>query len=167
MCFCWVYAFLIPEVLLAPEADKHFQVYVSVTSDDQKAFIESHIKRELRALHDVEIASWDTAEYFLTIVVLEQIYKSGGKTGGISIAYCWYKRNPVPKGFRNLKLPYLTDEGVKSYWESRDKSFSFSAPRLGVMNYYTKNLDTACKSIVADFDQALLEKRREMRRELR
>lgn len=150
-----ILVFLVPGVLFAPEADKSFQVYVSVTSKDQKAFIESHIKRELRSLHDVEIASWDTAEYFLDIVALESEYKSGRKTGDISVAYCWYRRIPLPKDYRgNLIDP----EFHQSFWDAWDKYNSFRKPHLGVMNFSTKELDAACKTIVAKFDQAMLER---------
>ena len=159
--------FLIPGVLLAPELDKHFQVYVSVKSEDQKAFIESHIKRELRALHDVEIAPWDTAEYFLSIVALEMKYQSGEKTGGISIAYCWYKRDPVIKDFINPKPSFdMTDEFYETWWDEQNKHRSFSQPQLGVMICPTKELDTTCKIIVADFDQTMIEVERRLIRSL-
>ena len=158
-----ILVFLVPGMLLAPEPDKRFKVYVSVSSEDQKAFIESHIKRELRSLHDVEIASWDTAEYFLVIVALEGNYKSGQKTGGASIAYSWYTRMPVIQQMRAPKPDYLSDNGYKSLWDSQDKYNSFTTPYLGVMNCATKELDAVCKEIVVSFDQAKLESSRSKR----
>ena len=151
-----------------PITDMRFKVHVSVSSDNQKAFIESHIKRELRALHDVEIVSWDTAEYFLTMVALEGEYTSGRKTGGISIAYCWYERNPVPKDFRNPKPPFNFPDHKsanainKNFWDRHDKHNSFTEPRLGIRHAPTDELDDVCKRIVAIFDQAALEGTRKL-----
>ena len=186
---CIIFFFTIPAVLLAPEPNRRnpydgvldsikpkspadvkksledlirdirFQVYVSVTSENKKAFIESHIKRELRALHDVNIASRDKATYFIDIVSLENINR-------ISVAYCSYKRVPIPEVLKAPKPDFLTDKDYKDVWKFRNKLYSFSEPHLGVISYPIKDLDEACKSIVAKFDQALLESQRESNQEL-
>ena len=157
--------FLVPGVLLAPEPDTlfqvPFQVYVGVTSDDQKVFIESYVKRELRSLHDVEIASSDKATFFLDIVAQEHIRANGLKDGNTSIAYCHYQRAPASKFMRS------SSSAFEAMWEDQDKFFSFTPPELYVMVWNTDNLAEACKRIVAALDQEALEPKREANRRLK
>ena len=70
------------------KSNEKFEVEVLVQCDDEntKAFIESHIKRELRSLRDVEVARF--GEYELSIIAIEFEYKtSGRKSGEIALAY--------------------------------------------------------------------------------
>ena len=67
-----------------------FQVYVSVTSNDDeslKPLIESYIKRELRSLQDVNIVyTPNLGHHEILVVVSEGKTKSGHKAGGIALA---------------------------------------------------------------------------------
>ena len=86
-----------------------FKVDVSVTCDDEniKSAVESYIKRELRALRDVDIVPKfddktfllnEDATYFLNMVVVED-ETIGGRKLGYDIAYCYYSRVARPPRF--------------------------------------------------------------------
>ena len=74
---------------LASETQLRFQVYVSVGGDNETitTLITSHLKRELRALGDVDIVGYnDDWRYMIDVFYLEHKTKSGVKTGNLSIA---------------------------------------------------------------------------------
>ena len=122
------------EVLPADTAEK-LKVYVAVTIEDEntKAFIESHIKRELRSLQDVAIVGFADAQYEVRIVAIEQVSKSTGrKLGNIAVSYNFLTKH------------YFADN---AYYE----------PILGIQAGMTDDLDKLCKSIITKFDVQILE----------
>ena len=143
-------------VFIGQAADVRFKVAVFVTCKDEhtKTFIESHIKRELRALVDVDIVKEKDALYFLSVVAVEPVYKSTGrKVGDIAIAYNYYKLYaPL-----DTEINSLPDGFIKLYIENR---LLFHAPQLGVYTCDKPDLDGTCKEIVVQFDQNQLEPRR-------
>ncbi|MDE0326382.1 MAG: hypothetical protein OXN27_20860 [Candidatus Poribacteria bacterium] len=142
------------------KSNEKFEVEVSVRCDDEntKAFIESHIKRELRSLQDVEIA--DTGRYRLSILAIEFTYKtSGRKSGEIALAYVVERRFNAGPTARKLLDAY--EAGTKDYDEAIDMVLDFLHLRdkvnLGLQVGMTDDLDKICKGIVVDFDTERLE----------
>lgn len=148
---------------LAPEEQKpKFKVEVLVTCKDEntKAFIESHIKRELRSLQDVEIL--DIAPtYILSIVAIEFEYgTSGRKTGDIALG-SQFLRYYSP--FVEVsELARASPVGSTERFTLANASFELplfaydkAEHRLDVGN--KTRLDELCKSIVVKFDTKMLE----------
>lgn len=126
------------ELLPADTAEK-FKVYVAVTIEDEntKAFIESHIKPELRSLQDVAIVGFEDARFEVCMVAIEGISKSTRR-----------KLEDITISYNFLTKHYLTDH---AYYE----------PVLGIQTAMTDGLDKMCKIIVAKFDVNTLEPKRE------
>ena len=147
----------------ADDADFRFKVDVKISCDDEniKSTIESYIKRELRALRDVDIVTKfgktgvdnEDAVYFLEIVVV------GDRITGYSIAYCFYSRVAHPPRLDHIHG--LTE--VKDYLEGV-KLLAVIPPTLGVMRGPAETLKEACEHIVVNFDTKLLDFTRTMRR---
>ena len=69
---------------LASQTQHRFKVCVHVSGDDETttSLLKSHLKRELRALGDVDIVGWDGDWEFRIAVVYHEIKTKGGvKTG--------------------------------------------------------------------------------------
>lgn len=140
-----------------------FKVYVHITCRDinTKASIESHVKRELRSLQDVQnVAKSEDAYYELRIVALESVYKQNGRnTGDISVAYM---------SARKFRLSAFKNSLTNAGWESLkdlDDGLYFP-PTLGVQTAMTTDIDKISKSIVVYFDTVELEPIRKNRSEL-
>ena len=132
-----------------------FKVNVSVSVKDEltKSFIESHIKRELRSLRDpIDVVPFSEALYFLRLTVVESSYLTGGKTGDISIATCYFMRSQTPD--------FMINPDHKEAWKTLYANTTFTEPTLLCHQYPKGRWEEACKSIVASFDQNLLEKTR-------
>ena len=144
----------------APEKQKpKFVVEVLVECDDEntKAFIESHIKRELRSLQDVEIATV-VGEYQLKIVAEEFKDKaSGQKLGTIALA-CEYVRIYNPSGVIN-KLMDIYPVGTDGFHIAKEFNliFLYDKTGLSLASGMTDHLDKICKDIVVNFDTGMLE----------
>ena len=144
-----------------PEKQKpKFRVAVLVGCDDEntKSFIESHIKRELRSLQDVEIVGIGIAGgYNLSIVAIE-MKSSGRKNGTIAVSYVFTKtfdpfslRDKIKKLAKGNILPLQLDGEVTDLmWLHED-------PTHGLRTGITDALDKICKGIVVDFDTKMLE----------
>ena len=152
----------------APEQSK-FGVVVSITCEDEslKNLIESNVKRELRALHDVEIVElWgDVYTYELTIVLLEN-ERNGTKTGQLSIATMYMRKIPVRalEPYFSKPFPYdisadpniHTDPNISLPFYGGNYNLRVNShPRADVKNY--------AQSIVAQFDIEMLEPQRKKR----
>ncbi len=131
-----------------------FKVHVDIHCEDKntKASIESHIKRELRSLQDVQIeAGSKDAGYGLMIIALEGKYEqTGQKSGSMSIAYMFLQKFRM-RMYKGL----ITNAG----WEVL-KSFEnelYFPPILGVGNYNTDTIYKVGKDIVVRFDTQILE----------
>ena len=149
------------------KSNEKFEVEVSVRCDDENttAFIESHIKRELRSLQDVEIVPLgNLGRYELTIVAIEHTV-SGRKTGGISIATMFERKfinaGPIMSQL-NHELTRRYQKHTEDYkkamlmldreiWDLRDKTL------VRVAGGMTDRLDKICKDIVVSFDTKMLE----------
>lgn len=142
---------------------KKFAVELLITCDDEntKAFIESHIKRELRSLHDVKLTNIAIlGDYRLSITAIE-LKSSGRKKGSIAVAYLFMRTfdfspiwNRLEKQLENDKeMQFLTDNLM---WLYEDPIHFL---RVGM----TDNLDSICKDIVVDFDTEMLEPDRKSR----
>ena len=107
---------------------QNFKVFVRVGTEDEnkmeKQIIESHIKRELRALGDVIIVDFDDDwQFSIDIIALGHTYKDGSKASGISIAKSVNVR--VPKTlFKSYDFPLryipVYDEGLQVAHWTRD-----------------------------------------------
>lgn len=113
----------------APDKQK-FKVFVSVYTKNEdnleKQIIDSHIKRELRSLEDVEIVKIED-DWKLRILIIASItkYKNGEKSTNIAIAKSIQVR--VPKSlFKSYNFPlglepvYDEFRPNLSYWTSDD-----------------------------------------------
>ena len=144
----------------APEKQKpKFRVEVSVGCDDEntKAFIESHIKRELRSLQDVEIVGIGIGGgYKLSIVAIEN-ESLGRKTGVIAVSHVFIRTfDPSP----------IQDE-IKKWTKDNQVALMITALMWlhenfthGLQVGMTDDLDRMCKGIVVNFDTEILEPER-------
>lgn len=149
-------------VFIGQAADWRWQVVVGVNCDDEntKTFIESHIKRELRALQDIDLVEADDAEFFLHIIAIEGTFKATGrKTGTIAVAYAFWGRNPVLENIKDHIPAHL--KGMQELVESEKRNV-FTAPTLAVATDDTVDLEQICKTIVVDFDTQLVEQKRKL-----
>ena len=144
----------------APEKPKpKFRVEVSVGCNDKntKAFIESHTKRELRRLQDVEIVGIGIAGgYKLSIVAIE-LQSSGRKTGAIAVSYV-FTRTFDPFSLRD-KIKKLAKDNfpLQLDGEVTDLMWLHEDPMHVLEVGLTNDLDKICKGIVVDFDTKRLE----------
>ena len=142
-----------------PVVNPKFSVEISVSCEDDntKAFIESHIKRELRSLQDVEIV--DTGKYKLSIVTVEPEYKtSGRKTGKIAAAYQFQRRYNPAIVINMLTKAYPGKEYQKQRGDiALELLFLHDKETFGLITDDTDDLDGICKSIVVKFDTQVLE----------
>ena len=136
-----------------------FEVEILVECEDEntKTFIESHIKRELRSLQDVEIA--DYGKYILSIAAMENVYKSGKKVGSIALAYS-SERRYIPAVLK-IMLMDAYPEGTIEHEIVTDilpeLRILYDKTRLGLAIGMTYDLDELCKDIVVNFDTKMLE----------
>ena len=129
--------FLIPLTLVS-ETQHRFRVFVDVRSNDEgegndariRKILETHLKRELLSLGDVDIVEWDEEWHFiLDVFFAENKRISGREMGWISIAEGFYQR--VPRSYfkadrySDLLFPpvYLDGLGVAFYKIDRLKAY--------------------------------------------
>lgn len=130
--------------------DKRFKVLVAVHCENKEleAFMENHIKLMLIALGDVEISKPHEADYFIDIVAIEQLSKATQeKTGSVSLAHCWYRRETVPAG--------MIDKSALKTWEGISRLF-YSPPRIGCMISGVEEIAKTCNLITMIFDRTYL-----------
>ena len=162
----------------APDKLK-FHVHLDVTCEhkDTKAFIESHIKREIRSLQDVRFVSESAENYNnifdLWIVAIEPTYKSGSKVehkggqynsglwlarevGNIILAYGWREK------FSNS---YIRKSISEESWKVLEpiRSLIYINPRSVLLTDDTEDLDKMCKTLVVTFDTEALERIRKLK----
>ncbi len=78
----------------APENQK-FTVFVTVDCKDKNtnSLIQTHVKKELRLLQDVEVVgSYDDAIFLFKIIVIEPLTPNGLKSGNIVMTYSFQER---------------------------------------------------------------------------
>ena len=127
---------------LASETQHRFQVYVDVEGDDETItnILTSHLKRELRALGDVDIVGEDDDwGYALRVRYIEH-ERGGVKTGDLSIAY-----------IREMCLG-------KFYFKDDSRNTMAIFPGILRVSVWDKdNLQGLCISVVGYFNDTHLE----------
>lgn len=132
---------------LASETQHRFKVCVSVSGDDEtiNSLISSHLKRELRALGDVDVVGFDRDwRYYLSSYYIELETVTGAKSGRLAIASSIDTR--VDKLFisdmfpPNLRAVYV---GIR--------------PRLTAAYYPRNELQEYCIWLAGHFNDAYLE----------
>ena len=154
-----ILVFIVVGSAYAPDTPDKFKVYVDISSEQEntKILIESHIKRELRSLQDVNIIPSDMLQlnwYRISLIVVER------KTGDIAISYLFMKEF---EPFTEL-MPYLTKECPKL----KDKWFEIGVKTVNLNHVFlhgatigeTKDIPEFCKTIVSNFDIKVLERQR-------
>ena len=136
---------------LASDTQLRFQVYVEVEGDNETitGILTSHLKRELRALGDVDIVGYDDDWWHaIRVHYVEHVTKGGVKTGGLSIA-----------SIREIRLgkPHFKDGKFHFKDDSRNiKAVLFPSP-LAVAVWPKDNLQEWCISITGHFNDDSLE----------
>ena len=135
---------------LASDTQHRFKVYVDVEGDDETItrLLTSHLKRELRALGDVDIVGYDGDWFFtLRLFYLEHKTKGGVKMEHLSIAYITETR--VPPSF--FKDDFSHHKAVYP-------------GMVGAATWRKERLQELCISITGDFNDDTLERVRSMRK---
>lgn len=139
---------------LASETQHRFKVYVRVDGDDRQAVntVESHLKRELRLLGDVDIVGeGDNWEYIIENFVLTLEFEDGRKTGYFAIATHY--------AIRLKEFYYLSSTTYKTM------SATWGG-NLGAAYYSSKTLPRFCVNHVNYFDKNVLERYRKTLRDV-
>lgn len=170
-----------------PDKTEKFKVkvHVSVTCNDNttKAMIESHIRRELRSLGDVELVDKKDAEYTISLMAIPHKFEQSGKstdTTSMTVMYIRKMSHDVimDLGIRryvdilrqdpSIKLPTRMNpvnpndisEVVKHYKNHIPDLFTYPTVSL-ITNIKDNDLPNTCKEIVAMFDVEALERERQ------
>ena len=136
------------------QTDK-ISVSVSVTADDPiKSDIESYVKRELRALGDIDLYA-TKPDYEIRLIAI----KPGS---AVAISTLVLQKYDFTVYLNNI----LTSKGVD---EKTKKDLSFLATKESVEQYFLNsnsiyNLSEMCKSIVASIDADTFENERKLKR---
>ena len=136
---------------------QRFQVYVDITADEGlKPLIESHIKRELRSLQDVDLVyARDEISYEVRIVVVEVETVSGYKTGNVACAVNFLRP------FNNRVIEqYARSKEVWDTFINPLTSGLYFSPDLWVVGASRSDLGRLCQELVANFDAKHLEPER-------
>ena len=128
---------------LASETQHRYKVYVDVTGDEHNKHavntVESHLKRELRLLGDVDIVGEnDSWAYIIEMFVLTMTSKDGRKTENFAIATRWAER---------------LIEDVYKYPTAYKTIQATCFGTLGAAYYSGENLPRFCVNYVNDFDK--------------
>ena len=134
---------------LASDTQHRFKVYVDVGGEDETLtrLLTSHLKREMRALGDVDIVGYDGDWHFaFRVFYVETKTKGGVKTGYLSLASITETRlsTTLFEDVLNLK-PVIPGRLGAAYW-SKD------------------NLQEWCISMTGGFNDDTLERVRSMRK---
>ena len=134
--FCLLFVVALP-LALASETQHRFKICVDVGGEDEtvNGLITSHLKREFRALGDVDIVEFDAAwEYLMGVTYTAIKAKTGEKTGWLCLTSHFAKR--VPKTyFKNVYKVIAIYPGRlgASYWE-RDNLQEWCILKVGSVN---------------------------------
>ena len=141
--------FLIP-LTLASDTQHRFKVYVDVGGDDEQAVntIESHLKRELRLLGDVDVVGKDNNwRYVLQVFVMA--LGTEDVVGQETYAIATYE------GFRLAKIAYQ-----EPFVYENLPSIVYPMSVLGVAKFPKRKLPQFCIEHVGSFDKRMLQSRR-------
>lgn len=144
-----------------PKPASNFKVWVHITCDNKntKAFIESHIKRELRSLQDVDlVGAGEGSGYELIVGAVEPVsVATGRKTGDIGLGWTFLKQ------FDNKPLLSKYTSAVDRDGIQEMTRWLYHSPKNGILIDDTKELDALCKDVVVKFDTQMLEPDRKAR----
>ena len=149
---CVILVVFLP-LTLASQTQNRFKVAVLVYGDDAHInnVLESHLKRELRLLGDVDIVAADELWHFaLQVNYMENTYKNGTKTGWLTLA-----------SVSNERIP---DFYINAHWLDTLKRHPvyLSGP---VPAFYPKDdLDEYCVNTIGDMDKSILTPARKLLR---
>lgn len=148
--FVTLFCVLMTPLVLASDTQHRFKVYVNVYGDDDQAIntIESHLKRELRLLGDVNVVGIDDNwEFMISISMMTLKFGDGRQTGSFAIGtYMAHRldeysyKHPI-----SYKIMQATWGGV-----------------LGTAYYYREALPEFCIQHVNSFDKTKLKLAREL-----
>lgn len=149
---CVILIVLVP-LTLASNTQHRFKVYVRVSGYDSRQAvntIESHLKRELRLLGDVDVVGEDDNwEYIIYIFVMSRDWKDGTKTG-------WY----IIGTYEAARLARFVYEDP-AYYKSSQATLGGI---LGAAHYSKEKLSEFCINHVGKFEKYTLEPRRSLLR---
>lgn len=148
-------------VFIGQAADIRQSVHVRVTStvadELMNTLVENHLKRELRALPDVDLVAVEDASIILLVLPVGIIDQSRLETGGIALAYTHFYNLPIASDIIDA-----TQNAVhKSYLTAMQNKFTFSAPYLGLEMGSKTDLTDLCKNIVVRLDKDALQPMRQ------
>ena len=129
----------------------------TVSDEFTNTRIENHLKRELRALPDVDLVAVEDASIILLVLPTEIIYQSGLETGGIALAYTHFYNLLIASDI----IDATQNRVHKSYLKAIQNKFTFSAPYLGLEIGSKTDLTDLCKNIVLKLDKDALQPMRQ------
>ena len=140
-------------VLAGQAAEKRYKVRVDVSCGDEmrKRFIESHIKRELRSLIDVDVVSTENADYHINLIAIP-LSNSGQETGGIAIAINYLRQIDVA----DWRLKHKYSDRVINL----DNITLYLKAHLTLQVGDIRDLDQLCQTIIVSFNSKILEPHR-------
>ena len=148
--FVTLFCVLMIPLALASDTQHRFKVYVDVNGDenaDQAVnIVESHLKRELRLLGDVDVVGRDDDwEFIYEVFMLTVKFTDGRQTGKFSIATYYAQRLGTHhyKTLDSYQIMQATWGGV-----------------LGAASYLRDSLPEFCISKINRFDKNMLEPNR-------
>ena len=140
-------------VLVGHASEKQYKVTVSVSCKDElrKRSIESHLKRELLSLMDVDVVSPENAEYHINLIAVPiavPLRNDGQETRGIAIAINYLMEIDV------------TDWRLKHKYSNKvinlDDITLFLKSHLTLQVGDIEDLDKLCKAIIGTFNSKVL-----------
>ena len=131
---------------------ERYEVAVGVTCKNQSVqrIIESHIKRELRSLQDVDVKA--SGKYTIAVVALEEVTESTRQTGRIAIATMFQEKYDLA-GIRFM----IKDDMLGTFDKYVLLLRPYYEPQLRVANWTTDEIDGWARQTIADFDIQMLE----------
>lgn len=137
--------------------DIHYRVKVLVSSEDEstKSEIESHLKRKLRLLNDVDIVT-DNPQYTISIISINDTV--GERDIGVSISAIFISNYNMSEFKNDFSPKKNTKESLTEYvFDTERKEYKKASLHTGNRD----DIDFICGRIAASFDQEILEHDRE------
>lgn len=144
--FVTLFCVLIIPLTLASDTQHRFKVYVDVSGDENANqainIVESHLKRELRLLGDVDVVERDDDwEFIYKVFMLTGEFTDGRQTGDFSIA-TYYARRLGEYHYKTLDSYQI----MQATWGGV----------LGAATYTRDSLPEFCISKINRFDKNML-----------
>ena len=150
--------------------ERKYVVGILIDCDDEslKNYVESHLKRELRSLKDVQIAAnlAETyyAEYLIIINLLEIKFQSGKKSGFVAVAASYMQCWQGEKLMATINKDFIKEESKEfAFVYFSRMGLVYMPSEMLVAHLRRDNMDKYCKDFIADFDIKMLDKARQNR----